>query len=650
MKLTLRVKIVMLLAVLLPSWAAGQDESVNPLYPYPLDTVTVTTERLSSEIGAHTFLDSARISAIGSNSMGSLLRLAPGGIIIEGKKGEAEFRIRGARSRDTRLYIDGRPVASPWHGYIDFASIPSSGIGAITIVKGPPPPEYGSCLGGVVNITTVPPKSEPTTHIGFYSGSGGLLETDFSQSGRIGPLSARVDLFYARRDGFPLPSSYQPQVHENGGLRDNSDNNRYGGSVKLYLSKSYGDFTFSSGFTSLERGIPPVESGNKVNYWRFKDWNSYYFDLKYDVKSLRNKITSRLYLDVYGNRLKLYSDSTYSEDVYIYDSTHDSKILGWNFSCRRELTSKVTVIGGCRAHYDMFNRAETIPDPLDSLLYIENPQIYNHSNNIDFFTDGSWKITPALAASIGAAILSRMGDNDALDDMKIYGSLRLGLSFSPVENAQLALNIARSVQFPTFRHLFDNNSGNLDLLPETAWRGEIGGDFFQSSRLNFGLWLFYSEIYDRIDRFNKSNPFINLPDSRLWGEEFSLDYTTTKSTLSLNILHQKAEYIDTPGSDITLEGNDSPEWEGNLFLSGRPLDKTEISFNVRGVSSRKNLAGDNIEGYAVMNISAGYWMTYWMRIRLSVENLLDEEYEEEFGFPQPGRLWKVGIAMNRAWD
>jgi vitamin B12 transporter len=51
-----------------------------------------------------------------------------------------------------------------------------------------------------------------------------------------------------------------------------------------------------------------------------------------------------------------------------------------------------------------------------------------------------------------------------------------------------------------------------------------------------------------------------------------------------------------------------------------------------------------LDDYSVVNakISQAFWNDR-MRIFGRVENAFDENYEESFGFPQPGRTWFAGV-------
>ena len=63
--------------------------------------------------------------------------------------------LRGTKSEQTLVLVDGRPINDPDTGAVDFSSIPVNGIKRIEIVAGGASTLYGSsAIGGVINIIT----------------------------------------------------------------------------------------------------------------------------------------------------------------------------------------------------------------------------------------------------------------------------------------------------------------------------------------------------------------------------------------------------------------------------------------------------------------------------------------------------------------
>lgn len=611
---------------------------MNPEHPYVLEEVTVFAGEISSGIGAYTEFDSLQIALQAENSLSGILANTPGGSIRIGDRGEAQFSLRGAISRDTRLFIDGRPVASPWNGYIDFSGISMSDISQILIIKGPPPLKYGSSLGGAINIRTAAPTAIPITKFSAEYGSGDTYRTSITQSGKLGPVSMRIALSNEGRRGYPLSSHFSPTSDENGGLRDNSRNRRTTGVLTLCFPAVKGETTVSLGYSEEEREIPPsVFPIPPPRYWKFKDWTRYYADLRYDAEFGNWGYSSNFYYDVYTNRLKEYSDSSYDEDDYVYDSMHTSRVLGWDGGVKVDWGNGLSSDLGYRIHYDLFSRKEQTP----SSGGFSDPE-YHKTFHTEVYAEGVKRIDRTAELSLGLALLNR---SEELDNPDSHFAPRLGFAVSPRENIRLALNLARSIQFPTFQHLYDTNSGNPELRPEKAWRIELGGRYFIDNRTSIAVWRYHSFIEGRIGRVDRWNPFLNLADTELWGEEVVFERRGVRNSFSIGVVHQKIKMDETCLSDCSLKGSDTPPWKIDCRYWVKLAERLSLVTSLTYLAEREDYNGNEIRDHTIIDLSARYNISDWWTINGRVENLLDQDYSQEYGFPQPGIMWKLGMTF-----
>jgi outer membrane receptor protein involved in Fe transport len=60
------------------------------------------------------------------------------------------------------------------------------------------------------------------------------------------------------------------------------------------------------------------------------------------------------------------------------------------------------------------------------------------------------------------------------------------------------------------------------------------------------------------------------------------------------------------------------------------------------VGSRSGLKGESLPPYVLLDLR-GFLETRWGSVFAGIENVLDVLYEDEQGFPQPGRAFEVGI-------
>jgi outer membrane cobalamin receptor len=568
------------------------------------------------------------------------LNFLPGAVISVGAKGEGEFSLRGAIGRDTKLYIDGRQTASPWEGKLDYSRIPLATVSGIAVIKGPPPLEYGSNLGGVVEITTVDPTERPTTNLSLQYGSGEFKEASIQQSLSFRKVTLIGEISAENRAGYPLPVIFHSTQYENGGLRDNSDNRRYSAFLKAKFRAFSAPVTLSGGFSDEVRGIPP--NAQEFPYrWRFKSIESYFADLQRTGQASGWSYQSHLYFDGYYNRLKRYtnSNSNYEESDYIYDSIHRSGTFGFNQDANIKINRRLNLNLGWRTAYHLFARQEQTPTSAGF-----SAPTYNHSWQADVFVEAKLQIALLYEASGGLGVQNLWGESD---DAWSYMTPRIGFSAIPMKDLRIAFNVVRSVQFPTFNHLYSEASGNPELQPETAWRGEIGGQYHFNERLTASAWYYRSYIEGRIDRPDRYSPFQNYLDSRLWGEELVLEYKTVSKRISLGITQQNVEMIIPPNATFTPLGVQVAPWKIDLNLFSKVNLKCDLALNAGYLAPWKDNEGNNLGEHTLLDINIRYSIYPGFRMSGSVENLFDQEYSMEYGFPQAGRVWKVGLEWSR---
>lgn len=606
----------------------GQAAEENPPPLYWLEDVTVTAPAISSSIGAFTALDSQRVHLAPGRSASDLLALVPGGMVVIGAKGEASFRLRGSSDRDVKLYIDGRPVANPYYGTVDFAGLSLGDLARASVIKGPAPLSYGPGIGGVVNLVTRGAGEGMGGELQLEGGSGNSYHTSLSQYLRLGRLRLRQTFIAEGRDGFPLSESFDETPIEDGGLRRNSTRHRRAFSMKGELPAGGLDLLFAAGYSFEKRSIPPYvyqDTLNRPRWWKFPEWIRYYADAKATRTMAQTTWRSGLYFDTYRNRLIEYRDPSMPEDNFKYESIHDSKVVGGDLEIERDWSRGITTTLGFRGHGDFFVRTQR-----DSLTgpWVDTPHQLGEGW---LYAEGTYR-TASVEVSAGCATLGQVRKEAASSGFLVP---RLGAAYLPHPHWKLGINLARSAQFPTFNHLYSQSSGNPDLRPEHAWRGEVGGQWMPQRFLSLSLWGFASAVKDRIYREGKGYPYRNIDSINIAGVEFSTEVRSKHLQAGL-----AAVYANT---DLGFE--ETPPVKVDGWVVVKPLVGATVSVVGNWADERDDDRGDTIKPHSVLNAAVSYDLFSWMTLRGALDNIFDADYEEEYGFPMPGRVWRLGCNL-----
>ncbi|UCE07816.1 MAG: TonB-dependent receptor, partial [bacterium] len=215
---------------------------------------------------------------------------------------------------------------------------------------------------------------------------------------------------------------------------------------------------------------------------------------------------------------------------------------------------------------------------------------------------------------------------------------------------KLFSSYSHTVRFPTLHHLYSQTSGNSKLQPEFADKFELGINkiFFFSNRDQYcsvDLALFYNKMSDMIYRATRSLHYINVSQATTQGVEVRTNWSLSQYLGG----EFSYSFIDFPQS--VLEITDYlPANKLRFMLTGKTGFGTTLNYEVAYVDDRQFYYTSNfvltLPDYFIHNLNFIQEVTKKINARLEVSNLLDNYYEEEFGYPQPGRQIMGGIRLS----
>ena len=582
-----------------------------------------------------------------SQTVDEALDFIPGVRVTVGQKNEPYVMLRGFNQDDALILLDGIPIASPYYGYVDLNQIPVENIAEIKVVKGVASALYGAnTMGGVINIITKKPKELPYLELNtghadndthYYTLNYGIkTEQDFS---------FWISGGYRESDGFELSEDFAAQRNEDGQRRENSFYEKSSVSLKLGWEKEKYNLIAFYNYIDNEKGIPPHVSSSNPRYWRFTQWERWMAALAGEYEIANNfSIKGRIFYDKYDNTLKSYDDASYTTQ--------------FNNSSWRSIYDEHSVGGSI---YLFFH-----PDDIHFLKGAVNFKKDVHKEQDDL--DEPWEDYAIRTYSFGLEdeitlseklLLSAGISYDLFDQIKTYTAATgdnvdsfnpfLQINYSLTPETLFYCLASKRTHFPTINQLYNNTSGNPDLKVQRNINGELGvkHDFKQIATVE--LNYFYNHLKDLIDRASRNDPFLNTSRAVFKGAEANM-HTKIGKRFSGRLGYT---YLDARDKSPGLLGRTEEE------LQYVPKHKTDfelkiiadfgLAFNLLGsyIGKRYYYNSNNeqhkLGGYFVGNAKVSQVFFKNWEGAIFIENIFDRNYQEEEGYPQPGRNFLFSI-------
>ena len=566
------------------------------------------------------------------------------GIDVKGVNANASeprsINIRGGRSRQVLVLIDGVPVTdqSAINQEFDLRLLAVNQIESIEILKGASSTLYGSgAATAVINVILKKASKDPVS---------GSFETSFGTNNST--------------------------KSSNSGLADKNQN--------INLNGTLGNFNFLASFSIT--GVDGMSSAKSTTNTVFEN-DSFYsknalLKLGYKINDKVN-ITSFLNYDTfeYDFDAAAFSDS----EVNMGDQEQFRVGIRPNYTYNKGELYMLASINSVKRNFNSFN---AFSNTLDSYQYngesinLDLVNKYEFSNQFQLITGVNYQehsnntVTPfatiekdianfntldpyasvvyisdyGLSANIGG----RLNMHNVYGNQFVYdGNLAYSLLNSKETSVKLLTSYSTAFIAPSLYQLYDGYSGNIDLNPETNETFEAGFDASYKDWIQFDVVYFNRKEVDAIIYNNTTYSYGNS-SSDASGLELNFRVAAT-SFLSLNSSYT---YID---SNNLEDFNDYIP--ANKFVTGidiTPFENAFLNFTYRNVGERTifdrygsfGTAGDDVilEEYQVLDFMANYKVLEdTVTFFIAATNLLNEDYDDIFGYETRGRNYKVGVRL-----
>jgi vitamin B12 transporter len=582
--------------------------------------------------------------------------------------------IRGFRpefsgiNKHTLVLIDGRPA-----GTENIASILKTNVSRIEVLKGPASALYGAeAMGGVVNIITKRSTGEIESSVTL---GGGSFETHYERASSGGAVGELFDYDVSagnkdQNDDFTMGD---------GNKRENTSFQEM--NAALRLGRDLGDF-LRVDIKGDWYGGRDILSPNALHYGderpSEKDIDRFGGDLSLKAAWGSGETSLTLYAadEAYDTTRRYTGEAPYksyetqtewfgAQLSHTYSLADHDLTAGLDYQTIAESSKSYNSDGSRKAPYSPDNGRDNIGVYGDAFLrFFDARLILNGGLRYDQF-ELETKETPYRSDFVAGTenfniVNPRAGIKYSVDRRRrVQLHATIGTAFVPPEAAEMAGYSERELTDGTIMY----TRGNPDLDPEKSLTYD-GGVTLQHRTFGFmaDLTYFHTDVDDKITEKAVSETektYANAYEAEMSGLEWTLSQdigTLLGWGRSLAFYFNgtyffKAEEeveIEEDGVVVDVQWRDIHNVAQTKFNTGLTYDDDRFfaKFNVRYIGERKDkdwytsgYPEIEYDDFTICDLSAGMRFLKHHKVKLSVENVFNEDYFEKPQYPMPGRAF-----------
>ncbi|MDB3884738.1 TonB-dependent receptor [Porticoccaceae bacterium] len=588
----------------------------------------------SRSANAVTVIDRAQLRNRATVSLSNILRDVPGFSVSQvGVLGsQTQIRVRGAEANHLLVTIDGVEANDPSQGdEFSWGTLTAFDIERIEIIRGPQSSLRGSdAVAGVVNIIT---RTAEKSSVGLFleSGSWATHHSGFNIGHKQGDFDIRFGLSHIESAGDNIARTGD----ENDGYRNTTYNIRSGLKLSDQMDISFAaresdgmnQFDADNDFDGL------IEDQDRVSEFenstmRFQgDYSSKDGTWQHKVLISQSKSDNTAFADKAKGNV---TASTKDQIQYIGSFTWDQGAQNIAALVERE-------------EEDWMQRGEITWGVYDPNQDRERD---TDSVAVEYRTDINDHLT--LAAS------ARHDDNSEFDSAKTY---RAEAIYQLTEAIRLRSAVGTAVKNPTFTERFGfytNFIGNPNLIPEESTSWELGADqLIMGGALTLSLTIFEAELENEIDGFVYDPATFAYTSNNINGtsERKGAELSAVGNISESMSLAAAYTYTDSTGDDAVREVR-RPRHIASLNLGWQAAHNLHLNTNIQFTGEQTDVYFPPfpepsqvvaLSNHTLVNINLNYSATEKFDMYLKLENALNENYEEVFGYQTLGFGATLGL-------
>ena len=628
---------------LLPFASALADSGIDsaadtvPDFDQIIVTGALAPIQLNQLGSASTVINRGEIERRQARYVTDLLRSVPGFSVSQsgGAGSQTQVRVRGAEANHVLVLIDGVRANDPTSGdEFRWEYLSTGNIERIEIVRGPQSALWGSdAVAAVVHVVTRQNHGKPS--LNAYAEGGSLSTGNAGLNGGLGAdnWSVSAGLEYLDTDGYNISRS--------GDEVDGAD----------LLTASLAGQVRASDSLTINAGLRAVDASSQYDPVDFASGLPADADAVTDTKNYFANLGASLHRD--GSRITQHLRANYfeSDNSNLMDGTEESS----NGSDRVSYAYQADIAFARNRLSLALEHERTSFEQRGAVIFgdpNQNQAIDVTSVVADFQAHGSDRLTWLLSA--------RFDDNS---DFENAFSGRASAVYQLTDVATLRANIGTGRSNPTFIERYGyfpgQFAGNPELKPEQSLSYDIGLDYeFLNGTLLTQVSLFRQDLRDEINGY-VFDPltFLSTAEnvdgkSRRSGVEFNAWWSLN------NLAGLRASYTYTDADEPDASGGDTRELRRPRHTASLAADLHTSDERLRATLTA-DFGGERqdifyppfpapsqivtLDSHWLLGLTLQYRLSRSLDLFVRGSNLLDEDYEEVFGYRSQGRAGLVGI-------
>jgi iron complex outermembrane receptor protein len=594
-----------------------------------------------------------------------------------GRRNESDIFVRGFGRQQVPLMVDGVRIYLPADNRLDFGRFLTSDIAAIQIQKG-----YASVLdgpgamGGAINIVTIEPTQEFSAEGGLSVGGRGV--EGWTAHAIVGTRQPRYyvqsSFALSDRDSWSLSGNYEPTLNslQGSGERLGSDTEDWRLNFKFgYLPNSTNEYTFNYTKQEGEKGAPLNVYNNPPvppnSYWRWPWWDVQNTSLLTTTQlGPTSYLKAKAYYNTFSNGLDAFDDGTYTTQSAAgrFHSPYDDHAYGTSVEFGTTPIERYTLKAALHYRTDVHTEQQT-SRPTHPTLSTTEPEQEQSQYTWSLAIEDMLRVTPSVDI-VGGLSFDKYEITKAEEFTSAAGSFEYPKGGADAVNWQAAVlwrharsgewhaSVSDRARFPVIFELYSTRFGfatpNPGLGPERATNLEVGWSRDVAGRAQLAAAVFYSDVRDLIQTVvlpDTTTQTQNVGNGNFAGFELSADLPIgTEIRAGGNYTYMHREITDALQPNLRPTG--VPTNKAFLYTTWQPTLPLRITPSLELADDRWSDVNPapafpyvKTGSYALLDLDATYEFPRGLDVSAGFKNLLDDNFELAWGYPQPGRTFYV---------